>query len=496
MTKLSMTTSGHILRKGFVNRHSKILIGLNMSFDVALLVLAFCFAYIVRTSFLFANAYGFSHSPNYYLALLLFVICYILGFNISEIYTTFRDQQFRQIFLKILKGAFIGTLAGIFCIYIIKEKNISRILIGLFFVFAVVLVTLAKAILYKIESYYRSKDYNLRKVLVVGSKERAIELIASICEKPSSGYRVAGCLELAGMGDMVGKTVFGDVKVVGTLDNFKSILLDTAIDEIVFAVSFDCIADIHDHIRTAEKLGINIRIMPDFQIQKIMYHPETANMYLEQFAGCPTISLSSDPLHNTELSIKTILDHIGSGIALIILSPLLLTIATAVKLTSKGAVLFKQERVGLNGRKFTLYKFRTMVENAEELKNDLAGENEMSGPVFKMTHDPRITAVGRFLRKTSLDELPQLFNIFKGEMSLVGPRPPLASEVEQYKLWQRRRLSMRPGLTCIWQVSGRNNISFEKWMELDLQYIDNWSIWLDFKLLLLTCREVIYGGGH
>ena len=181
---------------------------------------------------------------------------------------------------------------------------------------------------------------------------------------------------------------------------------------------------------------------------------------------------------------------------MILLSPLMLLIALLIKLTSKGPVLFTQRRSGLNGRQFSLYKFRTMVNNAEELKSQLAQDNEMDGPVFKMKKDPRVTRLGSFLRKSSLDELPQLFNILKGEMSLVGPRPPLPEEVERYQLWQRRRLSMKPGLTCIWQVSGRNDISFDNWMKMDLDYIDNWSLLFDLKLISITVKEMLLGKGR
>jgi exopolysaccharide biosynthesis polyprenyl glycosylphosphotransferase len=211
--------------------------------------------------------------------------------------------------------------------------------------------------------------------------------------------------------------------------------------------------------------------------------------------GLPFMSLSSIPHKNADLIIKAVIDYFVAGFSLIILSPLLILIAITIKLTSKGPILFTQIRSGLNGRQFTLYKFRTMVSNAEELKEQLKVINEMDGPVFKITNDPRVTPVGHFLRRTSLDELPQLFNIIKGEMSLVGPRPPLPSEVQEYQLWQRRKLSMKPGLTCIWQVSGRNNVSFKEWMTMDLEYIDKWSLFLDFKLLVLTVKEVTHGGG-
>lgn len=176
-------------------------------------------------------------------------------------------------------------------------------------------------------------------------------------------------------------------------------------------------------------------------------------------------------------------------------SPLMLVLSLFIKFTSKGPILFRQERCGLNRRKFTMLKFRTMVEKADQMKDLLLKKNEMDGPVFKMTDDPRLTKVGAALRKFSLDELPQLFNVLRGEMSLVGPRPPLPKEVSQYDLWQRRKLSMKPGLTCLWQVNGRNNIDFEKWMKMDLEYIDNWSLWLDTKILFKTIPAVIQGTG-
>jgi lipopolysaccharide/colanic/teichoic acid biosynthesis glycosyltransferase len=189
---------------------------------------------------------------------------------------------------------------------------------------------------------------------------------------------------------------------------------------------------------------------------------------------------------------------VASGIGLIVVAPLFAIIAIAIKISSKGPVFYKQERSGLNGRTFMLYKFRTMAADADQKRKELEALNEADGPVFKINNDPRIIPViGPLLRKTSLDELPQLLNIFRGEMSLVGPRPPIPAEVAQYKPWQRRRLSMKPGLTCIWQTSpNRNDISFNDWMKLDLEYIDNWSPMLDFKLLLKTAQVVLLGNGR
>jgi exopolysaccharide biosynthesis polyprenyl glycosylphosphotransferase len=194
-------------------------------------------------------------------------------------------------------------------------------------------------------------------------------------------------------------------------------------------------------------------------------------------------------------AIKRLFDISSSALALVVLSPLLLTVAVLIKLTSSGPVFFKQKRVGLHGKTFEMLKFRSMVVNAEELKARLEALNEQSGPVFKMKNDPRITPIGRFIRKYSIDELPQLLNVLRGEMSVVGPRPPLPREVEKYAAWQRRRLSVRPGLTCIWQVSGRNQISFEEWMYLDMQYIDNWTLLTDLSLILKTVPVVVTGRG-
>jgi lipopolysaccharide/colanic/teichoic acid biosynthesis glycosyltransferase len=184
-----------------------------------------------------------------------------------------------------------------------------------------------------------------------------------------------------------------------------------------------------------------------------------------------------------------------SAVMLLIALPVLVTVAIAIRLGEGGAVLFRQRRCGLNGRVFTLYKFRTMIEGAEERLEEVAHLNEMNGPVFKSSRDPRITWLGRWLRRFSLDELPQLWNVLKGDMSLVGPRPPIPEEVARYERWQRRRLAMKPGLTCLWQIRGRNEIDFEEWMKLDLEYIDNWSPWLDLKILARTLPVVLTGRG-
>ncbi len=323
------------------------------------------------------------------------------------------------------------------------------------------------------------------RILVIGSKERARDIIKSICSAKDSNYTVIGCLEVDA--SLVGEHVYDRVKVLGDMAQFKTLLRNSVVDEVIFALPLSEVENANDKIAFAEELGVNIRIMPDWQLQKIMFRPETASIAFDTFIGIPTLTLSSTPKKDLELLVKAFIDYLGAFAGLILLSPLMIIIALIIKLSSPGPVIYSQKRAGLNGRVFKIYKFRTMVANAEDLRAGLEDKNEMDGPVFKIGKDPRIIPLGRFLRRTSLDELPQLFNVLFGEMSLVGPRPPIPEEVEQYQPWQRRRLSMKPGLTCIWQVSGdRNNIEFKRWMEMDLKYIDNWCLMLDFKLLMRT----------
>lgn len=463
--------------------------GFHQVVDLLLVVVAYWLAFWLRKP---AGDIGISYT----FILLLAVICCHVAFRLYKLYAPFGGQMFRQIVYKIAKAVPSATAGIIFLMYILHVDNVSRLLIGYFAVLLTLLQVGVKALFFYVYKYNTLRDYVTKTVLVVGSRQRSIDLIKQIKRKSEAGYRILGCLETVEQQQKIGEVVYGDVTVIGTMDRFSDILLHEAVDEVIFALPLKEVVDVDKYILFGENLGVKMRIMPDFQIHKIQYHPATARLYLDQFLGLPTIALSSTPAHDTALFIKSVIDCLGGVLGLVFLSPLFIVIALSIKCTSDGPVFFSQIRCGLNGRQFILYKFRTMIRDADGLKGEMAETNEMDGPVFKMKDDPRITRLGRFLRKTSLDELPQLFNIVKGEMSLVGPRPPLPEEVEQYDLWQRRRLSMKPGLTCIWQVSGRNDISFERWMKMDLEYIDNWSLWLDFKLLFLTAKEVTIGGGR
>ncbi|MFP2927423.1 exopolysaccharide biosynthesis polyisoprenyl-phosphate hexose-1-phosphate transferase EpsZ [Pyxidicoccus sp. 3LG] len=279
-------------------------------------------------------------------------------------------------------------------------------------------------------------------------------------------------------------------RVMGSVDDLEHILRNTAVDEVFIAGNtLKQGESMQAAIKLAERFGVPFAL-PAHSFRLDRARPIERRAVSDGFLHFAAVSPKPH-----QMAMKRLFDICVSAVALWALLPLLAFVALAVKFTSKGPIFFKQLRVGQNGKPFYMLKFRSMVVNAEELKAKLAAQNEMSGPVFKMKNDPRITGIGRFIRKFSIDELPQFINVLRGEMSIVGPRPPVPSEVAKYETWQRRRLSVRPGLTCIWQVSGRNQISFEEWMYLDMQYIDHWSLTSDLTLLLQTVPVVLTGRG-
>jgi exopolysaccharide biosynthesis polyprenyl glycosylphosphotransferase len=301
------------------------------------------------------------------------------------------------------------------------------------------------------------------------------------------GLRLVGFVDPNSEGSSLGDR-FGRYEVFPP-SVLEQILQDRVIDEVVFAVNMQELARLEPLMTHCANVGVKIRVQLEFL-------PEAySRIYLENFHDVPLLSLSSAPESELLLFFKRVFDVVLSAASLVLLTPILIAIAAAIRITSPGQVLFRQTRCGLGGRKFTLYKFRSMVNNAEQLRAELHELNELDGHAFKITDDPRITPVGRILRRFSLDELPQMWNILRGDMSFVGPRPAIPDEVEKYEPWQRRRLRMRPGLTCIWVIEGRSHVKFHRWIQLDLAYIDNWSLWLDAKIFLRTIPIVISGRG-
>jgi exopolysaccharide biosynthesis polyprenyl glycosylphosphotransferase len=275
--------------------------------------------------------------------------------------------------------------------------------------------------------------------------------------------------------------------VVSELD---AIIAKQPVDEVLVALPIQKYAALVESIvHHCEEQGIVVRVRTDFNLHVARWHVDELN-------GLPMVTIRSGPAEGWQLLINRFIDVCGSALLLVALAPLLLTVALLIKLTSPGTVLFKQERVGLNKRRFRLLKFRTMRDDAEKTQASLEMLNEANGPVFKIKNDPRITPLGRFLRRSSIDELPQLFNVMLGDMSLVGPRPLPLRDFDRFDTqWHKRRLSVKPGITCLWQVNGRSNVNFDYWVKMDLEYIDNWSLGLDLKILLKTIPAVMKGSG-
>jgi exopolysaccharide biosynthesis polyprenyl glycosylphosphotransferase len=278
--------------------------------------------------------------------------------------------------------------------------------------------------------------------------------------------------------------------ILGTIADIPRIIEHNVVDEMIFVGNKPMdLTQLDEVLAVCNEQGIRTRVAVD------VFPAKVSKVSMEFLEGVPLVTFSTTPDHALSLLVKRVIDVVMSVLALAVLMPLLLVVGLLVRLTSKGPMIYRQVRCGLYGRRFVLYKFRSMLEGAEDILWEIKHLNEMDGPVFKMRNDPRVTPLGRLLRKSSIDELPQLWNVLKGDMSLVGPRAPLPEEVKEYTPWQRRRLSVKPGITCLWQVSGRNEVDFHEWMKLDLHYIDNWSLLLDFKILLRTFPVVLLGKG-
>ncbi len=406
--------------------------------------------------------------------------------SVQGAYKEFRTRTFSKELEVIIKSCILATIALGSIIFLFKMTLTSRLYIGINAIITVLLLTFSRLLLNNFFDYIHKRGYNQVNLLIVGTGKRARDFIKMVKLRANWGLRVVGLID--DEHGMFGKEIEG-LRVLGRLQDIPFILHRIVIDRVIFVVPRLWLNRIDEAIMACEREGIPTSISLD------LYNLRIAKVRQTDFAGFPLLDFETFSAEPWQLFIKRTMDIFLAILFLILFSPLMLVSAIVIKSTSKGPTLFGQIRSGLNGRKFKLNKFRTMVVGAEMKKRELEKMNEMEGPVFKIRHDPRITPFGRFLRKFSIDELPQLWNVLKGDMSIVGPRPPLPVEVELYKLWQRRRLSLKPGLTCIWQVSGRNRIQFEKWMEMDLEYIDNWSLWLDIKIIFKTIFVVLFGYG-
>lgn len=414
------------------------------------------------------------------------ILFWLVFLSFFGVYKNFRTGSFRRIVWGILQSSFAATLAIGSVVFLTKMTLTSRLYIGLFAIVSVVSLLVEKRLLLNFLEFIRKMGYNTVNILIVGTGKRAQNFIREVNIHKNWGLNIIGLID--DEPGRVGARVMG-VEVLGQLADIPKLLHGHVIDRVVFVVPRSWLGRIEEAILACENEGVATFISLD------LYNTKISSIKQTLFGGIPLLEFETFSANEWQLFLKRTMDVFVSLLGIVTTLPLFSLIALGIKLSSRGPILFKQERSGLNGRKFTLFKFRTMMVGAEMRKKELERQNEMKGPVFKIKRDPRVYPLGRLLRKTSLDELPQLFNVLNGDMSIVGPRPPLPVEVEMYEIWQRRRLSLKPGITCIWQVSGRNEIDFDQWMKMDLEYIDNWSLWLDLKISLKTILVVLFGYG-
>jgi exopolysaccharide biosynthesis polyprenyl glycosylphosphotransferase len=365
------------------------------------------------------------------------------------------------------------------------KLEVSRPVFFLFFVLTTILLALNRIVLISVLRSRNISEHNQIRILVVGGGEKARRVGEVLGNSEKWGYRIIGYVIPNGKQEDA-----DGINVIGSTKELPRLLEETVIDEVIFCSPRIRDGEAVDEIlRLCAELGIKTRVTTD------ILPVSGSRVSLEFLDSLPLITFSSGPEHDLSLVLKRIMDFTIAAVSLTLLSPLMLLTAFLIKFTSPGPVFYTQVRCGLFGRKFGLTKFRTMIDGAEDKLWEIRHLNEMDGPVFKMRNDPRVTPLGRILRKASIDELPQLWNVIKGEMSIVGPRAPLVEEVSHYSNKQRRRLSVKPGITCLWQVSGRNEVNFQRWMDMDLEYIDNWSVWLDLTILVKTIPAVLSGRG-
>lgn len=470
---------------------------IELAVDVLLTALAFGCAYFIKGYLLAEPLGGLTSDSNYALVLLMITIIWYVTLDFLQFRFIYSSRISAHQIIHFFKSIAICMVMLILCLYIFKIRYISRLLLLMFFSLDIAFLILARWMAYRFIFEKRSHGYFHRYVLILGSRTTARELIRMVKAQSETEIKIVGCIDISR--DDVGKTVWNGINIIGTLDDLRDILLSQVIDEVLITMPLNEIHNSEWYLSFIQTFGITIRIIPYWYVRKFLsIKPDSQEFKVDQFLSEPALTLSTVQDRQDDLVIKFMMDYIIAVFALIVTFPIFLLVTIFLKLVSPGPVFYTQTRSGQYGRKFSLIKFRTMIPGADDQIDRLLSMNEADGPVFKIRNDPRIIPyIGTFLRKFGIDELPQFINVLRGEMSVVGPRPPIPVEVEQYELWQRRRLSMKPGITCIWQIQpNRNELSFNQWMDMDLKYIDNWTLWLDIVIIIKTIPAIILGHGR
>jgi exopolysaccharide biosynthesis polyprenyl glycosylphosphotransferase len=466
------------------HRKAKLLFGLS---DIILTTLAFGAAYQSRIWLPFERVFALPLAVQVLLLGFSVLTWLALGFWLG-VYERLDAGNPRVIVPDALRQSLLGATALVVFQYLLRlEHELSRSFLALFAVYSFGLCCAFRLMAGRLVGFIRREFGTRHYVMVAGTGESARRMGRALEQSSAYGVQLIGFLaeEQASAPRKIALDAEYEVQPLAELG---ALLRKRVIDEVIFAVEGHTLTGLEDILLQCDEEGVRTRLVLDF------FPHVNSDMYLDRLGSLPLLTFTATPHDEIRLFLKRVIDVVVSASALLLLAPLMAAIALLVRLTSPGPAIFKQVRCGLNGRRFVFYKFRSMCDNAEAMKESLAHLNQKS-TAFKIPNDPRLTPVGRYLRKFSVDEWPQLWNVLKGNMSLVGPRPAVPGEVDHYQGWQRRRLRMRPGLTCLWAVEGRDRLDFDTWMKMDMQYIDHWSLALDWRILLLTIPRVLTGKG-
>lgn len=457
--------------------------------DAILILVGFALAYWLRYNAQWiepVDEVNYVEFSAYYGAAGLLTLSLVLAYKIEGLYDLRRGASWLDAVYIIFSGTVVGIAALIVWFFSSRPLAVSRLML----LYAAIIITALLALSRLIESSIRyalhRRGIAADRLLIVGAGEIGRAIMRNVVAQPELGYQIVGFVD-----DDLNKqyATIGRFQGLGAVADIGRILAERQVDDVIVTLPWYS-RDLITHVlQVCEDTGVRVRIVPDmFQLRLNQINIDTIN-------GIPLIGVRETNIRGWNRVVKRILDVALASVAMALSAPLMALIALAIKLDTPGPILLRQTRVGLNGRLFTAYKFRSMRVGADQELAGLQTQNEATGPIFKMKNDPRRTRVGRFIRKTSLDELPQFFNVLKGDMSLVGPRPPIPTEVEKYDEWHRRRLEVSPGITGLWQVSGRSQLTFDEMVMLDLYYAENWSLALDLKILLRTIPTVLLGTG-
>lgn len=455
--------------------------------DVVLIMASVGIAYWLRYEVQFLRDVDFDHPLSTYVPFgLLYTLLMMMMFQIDRVYKHRQGRAWLDQTYSIINATAKSVVILLAATFVTQPREYSRLLLLEAGVVSILLLSIARLVENVVIQSLRARGVDVIRVIIVGAGEVGRTVMRTIAARPELGYEVIGFVD---DNPEKGENDLGRFKAMGGVHNLPGLISENDVDGVLITLPWMYHRKIMSIVNECNRREVEARIVPD------LFQMSLSRVDVDDLGGVPLIGVQEVGFDRRTLLMKRAIDVTGALLGLMLGAPLYALIALAIKLDSPGPVLFRQTRVGTKGRRFEIVKFRSMHMDAEMELDRLQDQNEVDGPIFKMKEDPRRTRVGRFLRRTSLDELPQLWNVLVGDMSLVGPRPPTPEEVEGYQEWHKRRLDGRPGMTGLWQVSGRSLLSFDESALLDIYYIENWTLWLDFKILLRTVPTVLSGEG-